>query len=40
MLAEAREKALVEAAEILDEEGWLGMSKHRILALIEKGKAE
>ncbi len=36
-LADAREKALREAAEILDEEGWLGMSKHRILALITEG---
>lgn len=35
MLAEAREKALREAAEILDDEGWLGMSMHRIRALIE-----
>ena len=35
MLAEASEKALREAGEILDDEGWLGMSKHRILALIE-----
>lgn len=33
--AKTREKALREAAEILDDEGWLGMSKHRILALIE-----
>ena len=31
-----REKVLREAAEILDDEGWLGMSMHRILALIEK----
>jgi hypothetical protein len=37
---EAREKALREAAEILDDEGWLGMSMHRILALIEKEKTE
>lgn len=40
VIAETREKALREAAEILDDEGWLGMSKHRILALIEKEKAE
>lgn len=37
--AKTREKALREAAEILDEEGWLGMSKHRILALIEEPNA-
>ena len=36
--AKTREKALREAAEILDDEGWLGMSMHRILALIEAPK--
>lgn len=34
--AAIRAAALREAVEILDDEGWLGMSKHRILALIDK----